>query len=485
MKAIPLFGVGVTGESAIITPQRRVNVLYEKREDGDKQSFAIRGTPGTVLFSDQSSIPGGIRGMHTYVSLSKLYVIIANQLLEINVNGVATVRGTIDAGTNIVAMEDNGSGGQLLIADQTKGWIFNTNTNTLTQIGAASFPQNATTVAFDSGYFLVDDPSNIGRFWKSAAFDGTSWSSTDFGQFSTSSNQLVRVYALAGAVILFGSLNIEFWQNVGGSGFPYTVLKQSATPYGLAAKWSIAPVEDTVMFLGANQQGQVSVFLLQGYSPVRVSTPDIDFIINQFTVVNDAVAYSYVVDGHIVYQLTFPTAGRTFIYDNATQMWGEAQTGVSEVGRHYCNLGTGFNGNFYVGDQGAGRVYRLSTTAYTDNGNTIPRLLQSRHIFTDYNILGIDELFLDMETGVGLQSGQGSLPQIMMQVSKDNGRTFGIERWQTFGAVGQYKDHRARWNRLGSARDFVFRFQMTDPVKFVLSGGGLLVKRGTDNGSNN
>lgn len=485
MKAIPLFGIGVTGESTIITPQRRVNVLYEMRKDGDKQQYAIRGTPGTVLFSDQSSILGGVRGMHTYVSKNRLYVIITNQLLEIDTAGNATNRGAITPGTNIVAMEDNGSGNQLLILDGTKGWIFNTNTNTLTQIADPDFPQNALTCCFDSTYFLVDDPTNIGRFWKSAGFDGTTWSATDFGTFSTSSNQLIRVFALAGAVILFGSLAIEFWQNVGGAGFPYTVLKQSASPYGLAARWSIAPIEDTVMFLGQNQQGQVSVFTLQGYSPVRTSTPDMDFIINQFSTVSDAVAMSYVMDGHVVYQLTFPTAGRTFIYDNSTQLWGEAQTGVGVTGRHYCNLGTGFNSNFYCGDASAGRIYQLSTTAYTDNGNTIPRLLQSRHIFTDYNILGIAELFIDMETGVGLQVGQGSDPQIMLQVSKDNGRTFGIERWKKFGKVGQYKDHRAIWRRLGQSRDFVFRWQMTDPVKFVLSGGGIVGIRGTDNGDNN
>jgi hypothetical protein len=481
MKSLPLFGQGVTGESAIITAQRRVNCLYEMREDGDKQQIIIRGTPGTILFSDQSAILGGVRGMHTFVANSRLYVVITNQLLEIDQNGVATNRGAITAGTNIVAMEDNGSGHQLLILDGAKGWIFNTQTNVLTQIANANFPQNAITCSFDSGYFLVDDPTNIGRFWKSAAFDGTSWSATDFGTFSTSSNQLIRVFALAGAVILFGSLALEFWQNVGGSGFPYSVLKQSASPYGLAARWSIAPVEDTIAFLGQNQQGQVSVFMLQGYTPARISTPDLDFIINQFSTTSDAVAMGYVDDGHIVYQITFPTAGRTFIYDNTTKLWGEAQTGVGLIGRHYCNLGVGFNGNFYCGDFQAGRVYQLSSIAYTDNGSTIPRILQTRHVYQDYNILGIDELFLDLETGVGLQSGQGSLPQIMMQVSKDNGRTFGIERWKPFGAVGQYKDHRAIWRRLGSGRDFVFKFQMTDPVKFVLSGGGIVPRLGTDN----
>ena len=65
------------------------------------------------------------------------------------------------------------------------------------------------------------------------------------------------------------------------------------------------------------------------------------------------------------------------------------------------------------------------------------------------------------------RSGQN--PQIVMQVSKDGGRTWGNERWTSFGMVGQYLGPRATWRRVGSARDFVFRFFVTDPVKFALT----------------
>lgn len=482
MKPIPLFGYGVTGLSALVTAQRRVNVLYEIKQDGDKQKLVFRGTPGTTLFADNSNILGGIRGMHNFVSKSLMYVIINNQLIEINTAGVSTNRGAINPGFNVVGMEDNGT--QLIILDGTNGWIFTPGPNTLATIASANFPQTAKTVCFDGGYFLVETPTVNGQFQKSALYDGTTWSSTDLGLFSSSSNQLRRVFAIGGVVLLMGSLYIEPWQNVGGSGFPYAPLKQYATPYGLAAVWSVAPVEDSFAFLGQNQQGHVSIFLMQGYTPNRISTQDIDNIINQFSTVSDAVAFGYVNEGHVVYQITFPTAGRTFNYDNTSGAWGESQTGVGTVGRHFCNLGIGFNGQFYCGDYQAGRVYQLVSEVYTDNGQTIPRLLQTRHIFSDNNILGLDELFLDIETGVGLQSGQGSNPQIMLQVSKDNGRTFGIERWVSFGEVGQYKDHRAIWRRLGSGRDFVFRFQMTDPVKFVVAGGAVTPRPGTDNAGN-
>jgi hypothetical protein len=115
---------------------------------------------------------------------------------------------------------------------------------------------------------------------------------------------------------------------------------------------------------------------------------------------------------------------------------------------------------------------------YTDNGAAVKRQLTTRHIGVDGNEINISELFLDMETGVGLQSGQGSAPQIMLQVSKDGGRTFGVEKWKSVGAVGQYKTPRAIWRRLGSARDFVFQFTLTDPVKFTVIGGSITVDQG-------
>jgi hypothetical protein len=64
---------------------------------------------------------------------------------------------------------------------------------------------------------------------------------------------------------------------------------------------------------------------------------------------------------------------------------------------------------------------------------------------------------------------------MMLQVSRDNGNTWGNELWQSMGEVGDYK-HRIVWNRLGRGRDFLFKLRVTDPVPLVITGGAVAVQ---------
>jgi hypothetical protein len=219
--------------------------------------------------------------------------------------------------------------------------------------------------------------------------------------------------------------------------------------------------------------------MLNGYTPNRVSDTDIENIFSSLSTYQDAVALTYMLDGHPMYQLTFPSAGRSFLFDASTGMWFETQTGVASQARHFGNLGVVYNAKNYVSDVASSIVYQLTSTSYTDNGVAIKRQVASRHVRMDGNEFGISELTLEMDTGVGLVVGQGSDPQIMMQVSKDNGKTFGPERWRGFGKIGQYK-RRAVWSQLGSSRDFVFLFTMTDPVKFVIEVGQAVISPGVE-----
>jgi len=75
-----------------------------------------------------------------------------------------------------------------------------------------------------------------------------------------------------------------------------------------------------------------------------------------------------------------------------------------------------------------------------------------------------ENLLITEESGLLQKSIQ---PQIMLQVSRDGGYTYGREMWTSFGAIGQYL-RRAEWRRLGVSRSFVFKFRVTDPVKVVI-----------------
>jgi hypothetical protein len=55
-------------------------------------------------------------------------------------------------------------------------------------------------------------------------------------------------------------------------------------------------------------------------------------------------------------------------------------------------------------------------------------------------------------------------PRIVLEMSDDGGFTWSNPIYATVGRIGQYRV-RARWQRLGSSRDRVFRVTITEPVK--------------------
>ena len=74
---------------------------------------------------------------------------------------------------------------------------------------------------------------------------------------------------------------------------------------------------------------------------------------------------------------------------------------------------------------------------------------------------------LEMEAGIGLQTGQGSDPQAMLRYSRDGGMTWSAEMWRDIGAVGDY-DTRCVWTRLGQMNRFTAELVVTDPIRAVV-----------------
>jgi hypothetical protein len=347
------------------------------------------------------------------------------------------------------------------------------------EITSAGYPQTADSVCFMNGFFIVPNPGT-GQFFISNIYDGTVWQALQFATAEASPDYLTAVDALHGTLILWGENHIEYWQDNGAYPFPFGQLVGTAQDWGLAAVNSRAHYNNTMAFLGLNQQGQVQVMMLNGYSPQRISDNNIENLINSFPIVSDAVALAYNVDGHPMYQITFPSANRSFLYEGLSGIWSEVQTGVALKNRHMANLGVAFNNQCYVSDVSTGMIYEFSTTFYTDNGTPIKREVETKHVQMDGNKFSIDELWFDFQLGVGLQYGQGSNPQIMLEISKDNGSTFGNQRWTSIGMVGQYGGPRAIYRRFGQSRDFVFKITMTDPVPFFVVRGSAVLRPSTE-----
>lgn len=475
MKPIPLFGTGIKSLSPSVTAQRRVNVFFDTRPDEDKSKIVVRATPGAIASTQLSDSP--VRGFR--VVGNYLYVVSGSTVFQVAQDGTFVPLGLIGNTGQYVTMWDNSF--QLGIVDGQAGYSVRLPTGVPTPISDSSFPNGATTITGLNSRAVVEVPGTSRQFYVSAQYDLTTWTPIIFGTKENNSDSLIAVDQLNGMLILWGPLTTEYWQDVGSTPLPYQRINGATQTWGLAAKYSRAYLANTIIFLAQNPQGGVQVMLLNGYTPNRVSNSDIENIITSFPIYNDAIALTYMVDGHPMYQLTFPTASRSFLYDALMNMWFEVQSGVGDYVRHFANLGVVFNTKNYVSDTNTGILYQLKTGIYTEAGNAIKRVVTSRHVRMDGNEFGISEIRLELDAGVGTALGQGSNPNVMMRVSKDGGRTFGPERWKPIGKSGQYRST-TYWDRLGSSRDFVFQFTLTDPVPFTISLAEATLSPGTDVG---
>lgn len=330
----------------------------------------------------------------------------------------------------------------------------------------------ATTVVFNDSYFIVS-VLDTKQFWLSASYDGFYWDALQYASKEAYTDNLNSVTVDNGNLVLLGAISTEYWQNTGGYPFPYQRIAGSPCDVGVSARASVARCGGQMYFLGRVRNGGISVFRMNNYRPEPVSTADLDFLINNYTNPGDAVAFGYRQNGHDFYQISFQAEAVTWLYDATTNAWS---TLVSHgYTRNISNRATQFEYKVVTCNFSNGQLYTLDPEVYTENGLPIIRELITPHFYKgdSFNKLHIYRLRLDMEQGVGLNNGQGQNPQVMLQISRDGGYTYGMEMWTSFGAQGEFLK-RAEWRRLGVSRNYVFKFRISDPVKVVLIGAAAM-----------
>lgn len=291
-----------------------------------------------------------------------------------------------------------------------------------------------------------------------------------FSSKDGAADNLVAMIVNDREVFLLGERTAEVWVNVGAFPFPFQRLVGTSLQHGCVAQYSVSRLGEHFAWLGQDSRGQGTVYQMRGYTPDRISNFAIEYAINRYVTISDARAYTYEQDGHEFYVLTFPSADVTWVYDGDTQMWHKRawRDSFDVLHRDRGNCAATFVNKIIVGDWQNGNLYSLDPTVYTDAGGaTMYRLRRAPHLTNDLKNVKYQRFQLQFEPGVGLQNGQGSDPQVMIQWSDDGGSTWSNEHWRSVGKVGKYKN-RAIVRKMGMARDRIYQAAMTDPVKWVI-----------------
>lgn len=465
-RAIPLGIHSYQSRSLPWSAQRLINWYAQASPPvpGTKSPVVLLPRYGMVRLS---TLSGVCRGSHVVKGI--LYTVFGTTLYVINSSGGSTSIGTI-AGSDPVTFADNGD--YVVISANPKAYVLTITGLTLTEITSSGF-NGSSSVTFLDGYFIHTTPDETAQFQWSEVSDPFTYDALDFATAESESDPLIRCLERQQELWLFGSRSIEVWATTGDSNSAFQRLQNVAIERGCIATNSVVKTENTVFWIGDDK----IVYQARGYQPTPISTDAIARMLNDSTDLENVRGFYHVEDGHQMYTITSVVDKWTLTFDTRTNLWHERSSFAdswtdAESPRRdvWWNAFSGVNAynSWIVGDRSGG-LFKLTSETYTDDSSTIRYEATGGIYFEGTTRIGISRVQIDLETGVGLTTGQGSNPQIMLRFSKDGGRQWSNEHWRTMGAMGKYKT-RATWRQLGRCHDIIFNIAVTDPIKPVILG---------------
>jgi hypothetical protein len=513
MTKIPLLTGAYSSQSLTASAQRCINLYMEKNPEGT--NFPTAHFPRAGL-TKLSSPPAVGRGRCLYPATNgDLYAVIDQAAYYIDPDFVFHPLGNllIDK-TTPVSMADNGQ--QLLMVDGTPygytitlpfagvpGRVFN-------NIQDLNFKGSPRVDFIDS--FLVYSIPGTNQWGSTQSDQITPFNALFIGVKTAWPDNVLCVVTVERLCWLFGPQKSEVWFNAGSTPFPFNLLSGNIIEQGCCATYSPAKMDTNVYWLSQSPEGDRMV--MRGNSQLvaqRISTHAIEYEWRSYARVDDAIGSTYQVSGHSFYMIHFPTADKTWVYDEATQQWHEDNwidvNGVLHRSRNTFNA-FAYGRNLAL-DWATGDLLHLDPNATDDNGNLILILRAFPHVLNDLKQVSYSAFTADVATGLGINTGEAqapldgfnddfnndfggprtnfqspfnqgfssgfgpmtntNLPQLSMRMSRDGGYNFGNNRVKTLIGSGNYRTmQRFRGNGIG--RDAVFEISSTAAMISAING---------------
>jgi hypothetical protein len=433
----------------------------------DVRGVLLESDPGLlakIVLTDSTEI----RGMYSWGDFRYVVAKRGSQsvLWKISDSHTAVELGTIlTSSSGPVYMANNPT--QLSIVEGAQH-VFTPSTGLMVQDVGLDF-LGASIVRYQDGYGLYIVPDS-NRWFFGGLFDFLVHDSLDFYDKQSKPDNLVSTLSFMKELYLFGVESTELWYNAGGDNSSaasptFAINTGGVIEHGCGAAASPSDLcgEAPIWLTSRGQLRKAS-----GYSSQVVSNQMFDRATAIMTTYADAIGFSYRLNGHVFYQITFPTADQTWVFDNNTGLLHERQSwkSGSGYGRHRANCYCLHKGKHYVGDFENGTIYQMDSGYYSDNGEEIVRTAHMKEVDGGRQRIFFPSMQIVAEAGVGSSVLD---PTIALQFSGDGGHVWSSELYATVGKVGEYTK-RALWNRLGSGYRRMYKITMTDSVLWRILG---------------
>ena len=456
-----------------------INLAYDSTELSDIVSINAYTVEvfwtvetSTIVLTLSSAVTYGVGGNITLNGLTNVTVLDGTAQMVTAVAGSTLTIGPIpNIGTTYSGVETGTTTGQLVTYNAADtgnvlGDVTDISVNPVqVAIGQGPFAK----IEFLDGYFiaLVSD-SQI--FQISDIEDGATWNPINKFQVSVFAENTPGMIVNQRELWLFGNKRTVVYADSGDPLVPFQPISGAFLEEGIDAPNSLTRMDNSIFWLARDERGHVIGRRANGWTGVRVSNHAVENYWRSYGTTSDAVGYSWQMNGHIFWQLWFPTANATWVYDAATGQWHQrtfAPFASSSVQAHRSRSYMFAYNRMLVGDRSTGTIYTQSIDQLTDivdgNTNSIQRIRRAPHISDEQQWSFHSQLQVYLETGLANSSGPGSSPVISLRWSDDGGHTWSTPMLASAGAQGAFRT-RCMFRRLGRTRDRVYELTCTDPI---------------------
>jgi hypothetical protein len=375
-------------------------------ESSEKQAatspIALYPTGGLKLFSDLVDSP--VRGEITVNDRS--FSVAGSRFYEVDPAGTKTQWGIVVNDSKIVSLA--GGTTQILIASAGVPYVFDFSTNTFTALPGGTLLGPVSFVGYIDGFFIAL-LTNSNQFQWSQLLNALVWDPLNTQKVSVFTGNVLSMIVDHREIWFFGERQTQVYYDSGSLNV-FDIVPGGFIEAGIFAPQTVVRLDNTLLWIGGDERGAGIAWRAQGYTPSRVSNHAVEFAwqgyLKKFgpSGLNDAVAYSFQDQGHSFWQIYFPKANATWVYDVATGQWHERGAWIAATGMyvaHHSQVHTFNFGKHLVGDWASGKIYDMSIGYFDDDGQPLRRVRRAPSIQNERNWQFHNQLEVYLEAGLG------------------------------------------------------------------------------------
>lgn len=259
-------------------------------------------------------------------------------------------------------------------------------------------------VVWVDGYFMTTDGEFI---IVTELNDPFSVNPLKYGSAESDPDPIQRVLRLRGEVYAIGRYSTEVFQNVGGSNFPFQVIRGATTTRGCIGNRAACVFGDMIAFVGSGRNEDIGVFVASSGGNQKISSQDIDRELNSYPldILKNIELESFAKDGELFLMIHLPD--KTICYDiTATEMlsypaWFVLSSSASGVGAYRGRRHIRCYNKWWVADTKSGQIGELSTKHDSHWGDLFRWSVATQMLYVEAHSAIIHKLELVAQTGLG------------------------------------------------------------------------------------